>query len=98
MPSGVLVSQDAICIVVAHFVIVTSKTDERISYGIRNFKSSSDYSDSADAVSSAGVHSDKYTYMRMGRYTAGTYLRPIVSAADGGTCSSCALSVVSLKA
>lgn len=97
--SGVQILKPGIYIVIARFVISSTSSGSRVSYGIREFKSASDYMDSLDSTSSASSRTDTYVYIRIVKsYDAGTYLRPIASAASGGTCAGCQLAVMSLKA
>lgn len=97
--SGVQILKPGIYIVIARFVISSTSSGSRVGYGIREFKSASDYMDSLDSTSSASSRTDTYVYIRIVKsYDAGTYLRPIASAASGGTCAGCQLAVMSLKA
>ena len=95
--SGIQILKSGIYIAIARFSIMT-QAGSRISFGCRNFKSASDYVDSIDGTSSASSLEDNYVYIRMGLFDEGTYLRPVVSAPNGGTCYACTLSVISLKA
>lgn len=97
--SGVQILKSGIYIVAARFVISSTSAGSRVSFGIREFKSVSDYMDSLDNTSSASSRTDGYTYIRITKsYDAGTYLRPIASVPGGGTCTGCSLMVMSLKA
>lgn len=97
--SGVQILKSGAYIVVARFIISSASAGARVNFGIREFKSTSDYMDSLDSTSSASNRTDTYVYIRIVKsYDAGTYLRPIVSAASGGTCAGCQLAVMSLKA
>lgn len=97
--SGVLILKPGIYIVIARFIISSTSSGSRVGYGIREFKSASDYMDSMDNTSSASSRTDIYIYIRITKsYDANTYLRPIASAASGGTCTGCSLTVLSLKA
>ncbi len=96
--SGIQILKSGFFITFARFVISTSAAGTRLSYGVRKFKTSSDYSDTTDNTSSASARSDTYTYIRAGHYDANTYLRPIASAANGGICYGCDLTVISVKA
>ena len=99
LSSGVQILKSGVYIVVARFIISSASAGARVNFGIREFKSTSDYMDSLDNVSSASSRTDTYVYIRIVKsYDAGTYLRPIVSAASGGTCTGCSLTVLSLKA
>lgn len=95
--TGIFIVKTGYYIVVCRFVLVVS-AGGRIGYGVREYRSASDYSDSVDSYISVSNLSNTYTYIRAGRFTANAYLRPIVSSAGGGTCTGCNLSVISLKA
>jgi hypothetical protein len=95
--TGVHILKSGMYIVICRFAITTNDGG-RIGYGIRAWKSDGDYADSSDANSSSSARNDTYIYIRAGHYNANTYLRPIASAASGGTCTGCSLTVLSLKA
>lgn len=96
--SGVQILKPGIYIVIARFIISSTSSGSRVGYGIREFKSASDYMDSMDNTSSASSRTDNYTYIRITKsYDAGTYLRPIAAVPNGGICAGCSLIVLSLK-
>lgn len=95
--TGVLILKSGWYIVICR-IVITTNDGGRIGYGLRSWKSTSDYVDSVDSNSSSSAQSDTYVYTRAGHFDANTYLRPIAFAADGGTCHGCNLTVVSLKA
>lgn len=96
--SGVQILKPGIYIVIARFIISSTSSGSRVGYGIREFKSASDYMDSMDNTSSASSRTDTYIYIRITKsYDAGTYLRPIAAVPNGGICAGCSLIVLSLK-
>ena len=97
LASGVQILKESYCIVIARFVISPNIAGGRITYGIRNFVSNNNYTDSLDASTNANLYSQVFNYIRAGKYQGGTYLRPIASANSGGVCNHCSLYVVSLK-
>lgn len=96
--SGIQIIKSGLYIVLGRFSITTPNGSGRCGCGIRSWKSESNYSDIVDTLTSSGNLNNTYSFIRIGYYEAGIYLRPIASARNGGTCDGCNLTVISLKA
>lgn len=95
---GIQILKSGLYIVIARFAISTTTANSVVNFGIRYYKSASDYLDATDNVSSVSARTDRCYYIRAGHFNAGVLLRPIASVTGGGICSACTLSVISLKA
>lgn len=95
---GIQILKAGLYIVIARFAIATTAANSVINFGIRYFKSASDYLDAIDNTSSVSARTDRCYCIRAGHFDTGVLLRPIASVAGGGICSACTLAVISLKA
>lgn len=97
MPSGIQILEESNCIVIVRFVITAKTAGNRIVYGVRDFVDSNTYVDSVEATVNVSSYSQVYSYIRVRKFDAKTYLRPIASVDNGGICNSCAITIVALK-